>query len=53
MQAKETEDQALISSSSTFKFVYEDYNYSVMKPDTCFLFESLALQDYNKKVPDE
>ena len=39
--------------SSTFKFVYEDYNYSLVKPDPCFLFESLAVQDYNKKVPDE
>ena len=24
-----------------------------MKPDFCFSFESLALQDYNKKAPDD
>ena len=45
-----TEDRALISA---IKLVYEDYNYSVAKPDPCFLFESLALQDYNHKASDD
>ena len=34
-------------------YIYEDYNYSLAKPDPCFSFESLALQVYNKKVPDD
>ena len=45
-----TEDQALISAS---KFVYKDYNYRLAKPDPCFSFESLALQDYNSKASDD
>ena len=26
---------------------------SLAKPDFCFLYESLAVQDYNNKVPDD
>ena len=40
--------------SSTFKFVYaEEYYNSLAKPDPCFSFESLALQDYNNKALDD
>ena len=40
-RSKETEDQALISAiKHIVKFVYEDYNYSLAKPDPCFSFES-------------
>ena len=35
-----------------FIFVHEDvHNYSLMKPDFCFLCESPALQDYSNKAP--
>ena len=27
--------------------------YSLAKPDLCFSFKSLALQDYNNKAPDD
>ena len=27
--------------------------YSLAKPDPCFLFEGLALQDYNNKASDD
>ena len=36
-------------SLSTKTIVY----YSLAKPDLCFLFESLALQDYNNKSSDD
>ena len=39
--------------SSIFKFVYQNYNYSLAKPDPCFSFESPALQDYNNKASDD
>ena len=54
-EAKTLRNEHEFLPSSTTKFVYEDYNYSLAKPDPCFLFESLALQDYNKIVglPDE
>ena len=39
-QSEETEDRALIS--------HQAHNQvSLVKPDPCFLFESLVLQDYN------
>ena len=39
--------------SSTYRFVYQNYNYSLAKPDPYFSFESLALQDYNNKASDD
>ena len=51
-QSNETEERALISAICTFKFVYEDYIYSLAKPDPCFSFESLA-KDYNNKASDD
>ena len=36
-----------------FKLVHEDYNYSLVKPDPCFSFESLALRDYNHRASDD
>ena len=50
-QSEETEDRALISAI-TFKFVH-NYNYCLVNPGPCFLFQSLALQDYNNKASDD
>ena len=44
-QSKETEDQALISAITFLSKTF--HNYNLMKPETCFSCESLALQDYN------
>ena len=42
-QSEETEDQALISAIT----------FLSTKPDPCFLFKSLALQDYSHKASDD
>ena len=39
------------SSLSTLKTIL--YIYSLVKPDPCSSLESLALQDYNNKAPDD
>ena len=52
-RSKDTEEQALISAIKHNQVCLQRLYYSLAKPDPCFLFESLALQDYNKKVPDE
>ena len=48
-----TEDQALIFAIKHIQVCPRRLYYSFAKPDPCFSFESLALQDYNNKAPDD
>ena len=31
----------------------QSHNYSPVKPDSCFMYEGLALQHYDNKTPDD
>ena len=48
-QSEETEDRALKHIQVSLRRLY----HSLAKPVPCFLFESLALQDYNHKASDD
>ena len=53
-RSEETEDRALIPAITFFCWPRRRfYNNSLTKPDPCFSYKSLALQDYNNKAPDD
>ena len=52
-RSEETEDRALIPAITFFWPRRQFYNNSLTKPDPCFSYESLALQDYNNKAADD
>ena len=53
LKRRDSEDQALISAIKHIQVCLRSLYYSLVKPDPCFLFESLALQDYNHKASDD
>ena len=52
-QSEETEDRALISAIKHIHVCLPRLYNSLAKPDPCFSFESLALQDYNNRASED
>ena len=52
-RSEKTEDWVLISAIKHIQVCLQRLYYSLVKPDPCFSFASLALQDSNNRASDD